>query len=66
MFTSNEVSMLNDRSKITQVSYLTKNGSNEFYNLGQAKRHPGVPRVRAVAPSKGKSMMKRFYFCPYR
>ena len=33
--------MLNERSKITQVSHLTQTGPNEFYSPRQAKRHPG-------------------------
>ena len=33
--------MLNERSKITQVSHLTQTAPNEFYSPRQAKRHPG-------------------------
>ena len=36
MFTSNVVSMLNDRNKMTQVSYLTKTGLMNY--IAQGKR----------------------------
>ena len=36
MFTSNVVSMLNERNKMTQVSYLTKTGPMNSISPGQA------------------------------
>lgn len=56
MFTSNVVSMLNDRNKITQVSYLTKTGpmnaivqGKRSYTLGALFNGTKSGEVRCIS-----------------